>query len=569
MTDPDFDGAEPPRTRAERQAEKSRSARRRARKNARRARDERAAEEIPTPQVDADLAESAPTPPEPPGSIEPEPAPAESEPAEPEPEPSPAEPETVEPEPPAPVDPELTRRERRQRKRGRRRRPRSAPAVADATIVGTGPEAPVADSSIAHEPIDEAPVEVAAPKRPKSPKTRKTSPEGRRPSTRSAPRRRARSAADQAERRVFWTRTMPIIAGVLALAVVVGVVVRATDDSESAAPGSDAAAKSPEADTLLLVHHSLLFGNDLIALVGRDGRRGSVLLVPSSTQLDVPSLGVATLGQVPVDDGGARIANSVENVIGVDIGKTIVVDDAALTAMLGPAAPMSVDLHAPVDLLDRDAKYPEGIQKVSAAQATELMGGPQAVDELDRLVTASSVFDAWLERLRDPKVAQATRADQADLVALVDAGQAPDHRIDTLGVESIATGGGERFVVREPELAAYVAGAFPSARLGKKGERPRVEILNGTGALGAAQAVADAVVPAGGKVTLTGNLPGFGLPTTQIVYYRDEWREAAQRIVDGMGCGSLRRETRDPKIADVTVLVGFDCPQYGTPGGGN
>ena len=82
-----------------------------------------------------------------------------------------------------------------------------------------------------------------------------------------------------------------------------------------------------------------------------------------------------------------------------------------------------------------------------------------------------------------------------------------------------------------------------------------------------AQAVADKVVPAGGKITLTENLPGFGEKTTQIVYYKDRWRPSAQRLLVAMGCGSLRHATKDLGISDVTIVVGADCPQYGAPEG--
>jgi hypothetical protein len=95
-----------------------------------------------------------------------------------------------------------------------------------------------------------------------------------------------------------------------------------------------------------------------------------------------------------------------------------------------------------------------------------------------------------------------------------------------------------------------------------------VEILNGTGALGVAQAVATKAVPAGGRVVLTDNLPGFGLHQTQVVYYSDRWRKAAQGILTAMGCGSLRKAGQDVEVADVTILVGSDCPAYGAPGGG-
>ena len=143
---------------------------------------------------------------------------------------------------------------------------------------------------------------------------------------------------------------------------------------------------------------------------------------------------------------------------------------------------------------------------------------------------------------------------------------APERRLDTVPVASIATGGGERFDIRGAELP-LVRRAFPHAQLGDQGQRPRVEILNGTGALGVAQAVADKVVPAGGRVVATDNLPGFGLEKTQVVYYNDRWRGSAQRILDAMGCGSLRKAGQDVRIADVTILVGSDCPAYGAPGG--
>ena len=344
----------------------------------------------------------------------------------------------------------------------------------------------------------------------------------------------------------------------------IGVIVRASDDTPG--PDTETRAAAGTAESMLLVHHSDTYGNDLIAVAGRGGAKGSVLLVPSAVQLSSPYRGAETLAEIPVDDGGGALATAVENIVGVDVGTPTVVDDAALTAMLGPAAPMSVDLASPVDLVDRPSKYPAGTQDVSAAQAAELLGGQQSVNQLERMVTASAVLDAWLDRLRGPAIARRTVALAKGLRPLVAVASAPERRIDTLAVESIATGGSERYRVQGRELVDYVSRAFPDLRLGH-GPRPRVEILNGTGALGVDEVVADAVVPAGGKVTLTDNVPGFGVPTTQIVYYEDRWRADAQRLLAAMNCGSLRKAGRDVGIADVTIVVGADCPKYGTPGG--
>ncbi len=362
---------------------------------------------------------------------------------------------------------------------------------------------------------------------------------------------------------------MPAIALVLTLTAGVGVVLRALGDEDTSNAAGPDVVRAPETETVLIVHHRPVFGNDFIVLAGREGSRGSVLFIPGATQLDVPSLGVGTLNEVPVDDDrGARLANSVQNVLGLKVSQTVVVDDAGLTAILGPAAPIAITLSAPVELLDHPVTYQSGGQTVSAAQASELLSGLQSVNELDRLVTASAVVSGWLDRLDDPAIGEATLALQPELGALIATAAAPERRLDTLAVDSISTGGGERFAVRDGDLADYSRRAFPKARLGAAGIRPRVEILNGTGALGVAQAVADKVVPAGGKVTLTENFPGFGVPTTQVVYYTEQWQSAAQRLLTAMGCGSLRKAGKEVGIADVTILVGSDCPAYGQPGDG-
>ena len=106
-----------------------------------------------------------------------------------------------------------------------------------------------------------------------------------------------------------------------------------------------------------------------------------------------------------------------------------------------------------------------------------------------------------------------------------------DRRVDTLPVESVTTGGTERFEPRAADVKQYATAAFPDALLGVGKRRPRVEILNGTGAVGLAQTIASRVVPAGGQVTLTGNVANFGLTETQVVYYRPADRAAAQRLL--------------------------------------
>jgi hypothetical protein len=134
-------------------------------------------------------------------------------------------------------------------------------------------------------------------------------------------------------------------------------------------------------------------------------------------------------------------------------------------------------------------------------------------------------------------------------------------------VESVTTAGGERFEPRVVDVARYVSSVFANARLGGGAKRPRVEILNGTGAVGLGQSIAGKVVPAGGQVTLTGNVPSFGVANTQVVYYRDADRADAQRLLRALGCGALKKAARALGVVDVTIVAGADCYPTGASSG--
>lgn len=375
------------------------------------------------------------------------------------------------------------------------------------------------------------------------------------PGTRQARRLRAR-------RRNFLL-VLVGVAAALALAVLVGALMRGgSDDASTSAAPADASGAAAKPETLLLGHRGADGRIDLLVLVGAGHDQASVLLFPVATQVEVPSLGPQALADLP--DEGGLLATTIENLVGVKVARTVVVDDAGLNAALAAAAPMNVDLNREVKFADSaEGILPAGSTRRSAAQATRLLVAAQEGSELDRLVTVQDVLDAWMGRLRNPAVARATLKAQPGLAALVTAAKASEQRTDTLPVESVATGGAERFEPRVADVNRYAELAFPDAQLAVGGSRPRVEILNGTGAVGLAQTIAARIVPAGGQVTLTGNVPNFGLPNTQVVYYRRADRAAAQRLRKALGCGALKQADTPIGVVDVTILAGADCFRTG------
>ena len=425
-----------------------------------------------------------------------------------------------------------------------------------------------AGGAVLDEPLDDSPRERRGKSRPKGRSRRAPAtpaPEGGVVGLEGA--RQARRL--RAQRRSFWLVVMPTVAVLLGLSVGLGAAIRAnTDDGAGGSSSANGVARARSPQTLLLGHRGADGRIDLLILVGSSPKATSILLLPVATQVEVPSLGPQALADLPNDGDPALLGTTVENLLGVKVTRTLVVDDAGLNAALAVAAPVPVDLHRVVQFDGSpDQVVAAGTQRTSVGEAARLLVSRQTGSELDRLVTVQDVFDGWLRRLRIASVARATVRAQPSLAALVAAAKAGDRRTDTLPVQSVTTGGGERFEPRTADVRRYAAEAFPYALLAAGGSRPRVEILNGTGGVGLAQTIAARIVPAGGQVTLTGNVQNFGLTNTQIVYYRNADRAAAQRLLRALGCGVLKKADTALGVVDVTILAGADCFRTGTTPG--
>lgn len=351
---------------------------------------------------------------------------------------------------------------------------------------------------------------------------------------------------------------MPAVVTALLVLVAIGAVLRGRDGSVGDAP-REARAGGIARSAVLLGHTGADGTADLVLLLGRSGRRGSVLMLPTSTQVEVPSLGIQTLAQVPALGSDALLATSVENLTGVRASPPTLLDDARLAALLTPAAPLTVDLGREVTFEgETRPAIAAGRRRLDAETAARVLTGAQPGSEVDRLVTVQAVLGAWLERLRDPAVAAATVTALAAARPVTTIARLDGPTFDTLPVDSIGTDADERLRVRAGALGPITERLFPQARLGIAGRRPRVEILNGVGRVGLAQAVSALVVPVGADVRLTSNTREFGVAETQVVYYRDTDRIAAQRILRAVGVGSVRKARRALGIADVTIIVGSD-----------
>jgi polyisoprenyl-teichoic acid--peptidoglycan teichoic acid transferase len=357
---------------------------------------------------------------------------------------------------------------------------------------------------------------------------------------------------------------------VFAFAVVVGLVaaVAGTPRFGNDRAGATAVDGRVRAPASTLPPRTLLFGHlapgrrlDLLVAFAwdRGANTGSAILIPSTLMVEVPSLGPEALADVPALASTRMLETVVENTLGVAFDGTVLVNDAQLARVLAPAGPMTVDFPD-ATRIDDDAgvlTFQSGRHRVEPSEAMRLLAGTTH-DELAHLVTVAAVLDGWRDALTARTVARATVAVDRRLLPLTIASGATVQD-STLPVERLSSGDEERFRVRTPDAFTLLQRSMPWALIAT-GQRPRVEVLNGVGAVGLTQAVAAKIVPAGGEVTLTGNVPGFGVKRTQVVYYRDDARRAARRFAAALGVGRVVAAADAIDVVDVTVIVGKDFP---------
>ncbi len=291
------------------------------------------------------------------------------------------------------------------------------------------------------------------------------------------------------------------------------------------------------------------------------GKGGTLVLVPPGTMAEVVSLGLEPVRQSLELGGPTRLQATVENLLGVPLGGVVVVDDAGLANLLAPAGPLPVTIPERVERVSPNGRvevlYDAGPGTLEPAGAGRFLSAKGRESDLTRLTRHQAFWEAWLAGLGARPAATPSRS--PELGAAMAALSAGPVETRLLPVEAFGTAGdgGELYKVRDDELARLVAGVFPTSAGQGLAARPRVQVLNGTGALELADAVR-AKLGSGFDVRLTGNAANFKYERTEIVFYDRDQEVVADRLRQALGVGTLVFSRRPLDVVDVTVIVGKD-----------
>jgi len=293
----------------------------------------------------------------------------------------------------------------------------------------------------------------------------------------------------------------------------------------------------------------------------------SLTLLPSTLLGVVPGYGEFTLAEALAFEGAGLAALTVVNELGVRLDEVLALGSGDLAATL-PAA-VTVDL--PVALLTAEdgglvQVLGAGVQTLAPSEVEMLLVDPGSGDPFEWLQRQGAAWRGILAAVgSDPEVADRLAAFSsagnsvvADLAVV--AATTDGLLLGALPVEAVATIGGEALA-----LSTGVAAEFVPSRLGHlllmAGDRPRVEVLNGNGRIGATRVVAEAVVRRGFRVVRTDNADRFDYATTLVVAQGDDAQQAAREVAGILGVATVYLEEAAPSlVVEVSIIVGQDIP---------
>jgi hypothetical protein len=293
----------------------------------------------------------------------------------------------------------------------------------------------------------------------------------------------------------------------------------------------------------------------------------SLTLLPSTLLGVVPGYGEFTLAEALAFEGPELAALTVVNELGVRLDEVVALGTGDLAAAL-PAA-MTVDLPVPL-LTAEDGGLRQvlgaGVQPLAPAAVEMLLVTPGSGDAFEWMQRQGAAWRGILAAVAaDPEVADhlaafssAGNSVAADL--MVTAATADGLLLGAPPVEAVATVGGEALA-----LSAGTAAEFVASRLGHlllmAGDRPRVEVLNGNGRIGATRVVAEAVVRQGFRVVRTDNADRFDYATTLVVAQGEDAQQAAREVAGILGVPTVYLEEAAPSlVVEVSIIVGQDIP---------
>ena len=110
--------------------------------------------------------------------------------------------------------------------------------------------------------------------------------------------------------------------------------------------------------------------------------------------------------------------------------------------------------------------------------------------------------------------------------------------------------------LEEDFLSALLLEVVPFPIAPYENGRAKVKLLDGIGGIDMVNTFVPKLVSAGAEIKLIGNAQQFGVPTTLITYYDEDYLNFAEAFSEAIAGSSIEFEPLSESAVDVTVLIG-------------
>lgn len=306
---------------------------------------------------------------------------------------------------------------------------------------------------------------------------------------------------------------------------------------------------------------------------------GSALFLPPATAVDGPD-GPTTLQDAWDADGMAGLTDAVEQLVGVGIADfaddgalldtdqvpVVEVDADQLAVLLEPVSPLTVDNPDAIRITDETGavvtEFAEGEIQLEADQVGEYLAAREpGSNDLNRMARYEAFWNAWMEAVRassDPgAVAGEQESGLGRFVRTFADGEVGFVPLDA-STYNIPGADEAVFLPNDDQLTNLIPQMVPFPRSTEPGDRPTVEVLDGTGTVGASLAVARQLAAGEAEIRAIGNGPSFDYVGTQILYYDPALEDAAEAVQEALGAGTVELRENPDEVVGVTVILGTD-----------
>jgi LytR cell envelope-related transcriptional attenuator/LytR_cpsA_psr family len=310
-----------------------------------------------------------------------------------------------------------------------------------------------------------------------------------------------------------------------------------------------------------------LQGVTLITVPSSEEGGGNVIFFPVGTLLEVPLRDPPELAMnaLYAELGIDALEQRLETMLGAAVDEVVEVPRAQWAELVQPVAPLTVQNPTSVETTNdagNPVSFPAGEIQLSAEQVGLYLqaDSPEEADPV-RIARHEAFWTAWLAALDEAGESAVPGEGETGVGGIVRGLIGGPRNFETLPATPVAIPNvpaieSDVFRPNTLEVVAKVPTWIPFP---KGVGRLRTRLVMGVeGQTDQIADIAHTLVVAGSEIAVIANAEEWGEDQTQVVYFRDEQREQAQRLLDALGTGVLIKDSAPGDNFDVVVVIGQD-----------